>query len=95
LAQLGRGYALSGRTGDARKVLQELTELSHRRYVSAYNFALIHAGLGERDEVFRWLGKVEEDRSEWFAVINVDPRFDSLRSDGRFAAVLRSVGLAQ
>jgi serine/threonine-protein kinase len=93
LAQLGRGYAAAGRTADAREVLQRLRALSQRRFASAYLFALVHTGLGERDEAFRWLQKAEEDRSEWFALVNVDPRLDLLRSDPRFAGVLRAVGL--
>jgi hypothetical protein len=52
-------------------------------------------GLGEQDEAFRWLQKIEEDRSEWFAQINVDPRLEALHSDPRFASLLRSVGLAR
>ena len=94
LAQLGHMYAVSGRTADAHKVLQELEELSRRRYVSAYNIGVLHLGLGEKDEAFRWLQKVEQDRSEWFAAINVDPRLDALHSDPRFAGILLKVGLA-
>jgi tetratricopeptide (TPR) repeat protein len=95
LAQLGHVYGVAGRTADARKVLRQLTQQSRQRYVSAYNFAVLHAGLGERDEAFRWLQRVEEDRSEWFAAVNVDPRLDGLHSDPRFAGILRSVGLAK
>lgn len=95
LAQLGHMYAVTGRTAEARKVLRQLEELSRQRYVSAYNFAVLYAGLGERDQAFRWLQKVEEDRSEWFAAVNVDPRLDALHSDPRFAGILRSVGLAK
>jgi tetratricopeptide (TPR) repeat protein len=94
LAQLGHMYAVSGRTADAIKVLGQLQELSRRRYVSAYNIAVLYTGLGQKDEAFRWLQKVEEDRSEWFGGVNVDPRLDSLHSDPRFASILRSVGLA-
>jgi RNA polymerase sigma factor (TIGR02999 family) len=93
LAQLGHMYAVAGRTADARRVLRELAEISRKRYVSAYQFAVLHAGLGEIDEAFRRLGDVERDRSEWFASVDVDPRLDALHSDPRFAAVLRSVGL--
>lgn len=95
LAQLGRAYALAGRSADARKVLQRLTRMSRRRFASAYNFALIHAGLGERDKALDWLEKVEDDRSDWFTVLDVDPRLDSLRSDPRFEVVRRKAGLAQ
>ena len=95
LAQLGHAYAVAGRTADARKVLRQLTQQSRRRYISPYNFAVLYAGLGERDEAFRWLQKVEQDRSEWFAAVNVDPRLDALHSDPRFAGILRSVGLAK
>jgi tetratricopeptide (TPR) repeat protein len=93
-AQLGHAYAKAGRDSDARRMLDELKLLSTRRYVSAYSFALVHAGLGERDEAFRWLQKVEEDRGEWFAFAGVDPRLDPLRPDPRFADVLRKVRLS-
>ena len=93
LAQLGHIYALSGRTEEARKVLRRLQEISQRRYVSAYNIAVLYAGLDQKDDAFYWLRKVEDDRSEWFAAVNVDPRLESLHSDPRFATVLSSVGL--
>ena len=94
LAQLGHVYAVSGRTEAARKILSELKSLSRKRYVSAYDIAVLYAGLNEQDAAFSWLRKVDEDRSEFFAAVNVDPRFDVLHSDPRWAAVLRSVGLA-
>jgi tetratricopeptide (TPR) repeat protein len=93
LAQLGHIYAVAGRKADALKVLGQLTELSRRRYVSAYDIAVLHAGLGEPDQAFQWLQKVDEDRSEWFAAVNVDPRLYALHSDPRFADILRKVGL--
>src|SRR5207302_11021594 len=95
LAQLGHVYAVAGRTPDARRVLKQLMELTRKRYVSAYDMAVLYAGLGERDEAFRWLEKVEQDRSEMFAAVNVDPRLDALHSDRRWQAVLRSVGLGR
>jgi serine/threonine protein kinase/Flp pilus assembly protein TadD len=93
LAQLGHIYAASGRTADARRVLAQLEELRGKRYVSAYNIGVLYAGLGERDEAFRWLEQVEQDRSEWFAMINVDPRLEELHGDPRFAGILKKVGL--
>jgi Flp pilus assembly protein TadD len=93
LAQLGHIYASAGRTGEARRVLMKLAELSRRQYVSAYNFAVLYAALGDRDRAFQELAKVEQDRGEWFSYAGVDPRLDSLRPDPRFAGVLRAVGL--
>jgi eukaryotic-like serine/threonine-protein kinase len=93
LAQLGHIYAIAGRRADALKALRQLKELSRRRYVSVYEFGVLYAGLGERNEAFRWLERVGEDRSEFFAVVNVDPRLEVLHSDPRFRALRRAVGL--
>jgi serine/threonine protein kinase/Tfp pilus assembly protein PilF len=94
LASLGNGYAVAGRTADARKVLAELEEMSKQRYVSPYNNALIYVGLGEKDQAFVWLNKADEERNDYLVYIKVEPLFDSLRSDPRFADLLRRVGLA-
>jgi tetratricopeptide (TPR) repeat protein len=93
LAQLGHMYAIAGRNADALRVLTQLKELSRRSYVSAYEFGVLYAGLGDRNEAFRWLERVAEDRSEFFAMVNVDPRLDVLHSDPRFGALRRAVGL--
>jgi hypothetical protein len=52
---------------------------------------LIHAGLGQNDRAFEWLEKADEERSEYFPWLNVDPRLDSLRSDPRFLDLLRRI----
>ena len=95
LSNLGYTYAVEGRSVDAQKVLNELAELSKRKYVPAIRIAPIYAGLGERDVAFMWLEKSYEDRSigTIFTTINVDPRFDPLRSDPRFQDLLRRMNL--
>jgi serine/threonine protein kinase/Flp pilus assembly protein TadD len=94
LAQLGHIYAMAGRTADARRVLDQMKQIARKRYLSVYHFGVLYAGLGKPDEAFRWLDQVEQDRSEWFANINVDPRLEGLRPDPRFPRILRIVGLA-
>jgi hypothetical protein len=55
LGELGYGYAMTGRTGAARRIIKRLRELSKRRYGSAYAIALVYTGLGEKDQALSWL----------------------------------------
>jgi serine/threonine-protein kinase len=92
-AALGHLYALSGKQAEARKTIAELKELSSKRYVTAYDIAIIYAGLGENDQAFEWLDKALEERSSWLPYLGIEPRIDELRSDPRFKALLERVGL--
>ncbi len=93
VAALGHAYAVSGRRGEAQKVIEQLKELSKRRYVEPSYIVVIYAGLGEKDQAFEWLRKAYEERSFSMLYLKVDPRLDSLRSDPRFTDLLRRVGL--
>jgi tetratricopeptide (TPR) repeat protein len=95
LASLGHAYALAGQRDKAQKALDELREMSKKRYVSPYLIAVVYAGLGDKDQTFAWLEKAYQDRSFFLIWLNVEPRFDSLRDDSRFADVVRRVGLPQ
>ncbi len=91
LASLGHAYAASGRKAEARKILRELNRQSKHRYVSPYDRALIYTGLGENDQALAWLEKAEEENVPLHH-INVDQRFNSLRSDRRYQQLLRRIG---
>jgi len=99
LASLAHCYAVSGATTEAKKLLHELTEISERRYVSSYDLALIHSGLGQKEKCFEWLNRAYEIHDGWMIYITVDPRWQSLRSvdqlraDQRFKDIVRRVGL--
>jgi tetratricopeptide (TPR) repeat protein len=91
LGELGNAYALDGRGAEAQKVLDRLNQLSSQRYVSSMAMAIVYVGLGEKDKTFEWL---EKSFQEHFSVpIKLDPQFDSLRSDPRFADLLRRMNL--
>ena len=92
---LGHVYAVSGKTSEAQVMLNELKQLSEREYVPADGIALIYAGLGEKDQAFAWLEKAYGERSFNLAWLKVEPRWDGLRSDPRFADLVRRVGLPQ
>jgi hypothetical protein len=67
---------------------------SRRQYVSPEQLALIYASLGERDQAFAWLDRSFEARSAFLITgIQVLPDYDPLRSDPRFDALLRKIGL--
>ena len=91
---LGHAYAVSGRRTEALKVLDELRELSKRKYVSSYRVAAIHLGLGEMERAFEWLERAVEERDAWLVWLNVDPVLDALRPDPRFADLVERIGLA-
>ncbi len=93
-ATLGHTYAVAGKKDEARQVLASLKEPA-KRYVMPYAVARLYAGLKEIDQAFEWLEKAYQDRSLFLihAPLKVDPGFDPLRSDPRFAALLRKVGL--
>jgi eukaryotic-like serine/threonine-protein kinase len=90
---LGHAYAGAGDIEAARKMIAELTESTDGRYVSPYNVALIYAGLGETDKALPELEKAHEQRALFLAWINVEPLFDNVRSDPRFAELVRRIGL--
>jgi hypothetical protein len=81
-----------GNKTEALKVLDQLKDLSRRRYVSTYSFALVYLGLGDKDEALRWLQQSYQDRAGadigW---IRVDPLLDPLRGDPRFEALAEKI----
>ena len=93
VGSLGHVYAVSGNRAEAQKMLVELRERSKQRYVSPYNAALIHTGLGEKHQALMWLDKAREERDYRMIWLNVEPQFDSLRSDSRFTALVQRMGL--
>ena len=92
-AELGNAYAVAGKKPEALVILHELLQMSSQQYVSPYSIALVYAGLDQKDEAFRWLDKAYDERSVRLINIAVHPRFASLHSDPRFAALLQRIGL--
>jgi len=93
LGALGHVLAVSGRSAPAQEILVQLKRLSVKRHVSAFEPALVYAGLGRHQQALDWLEKAFEEQSAWMLHPKVDPRLDSLRSDPRFQSLLSRVGL--
>jgi serine/threonine-protein kinase len=92
-AELAHAYAVSGQKNEALKILATLQELSKTQYVSSYQIAAIHAGLGDKDKTFSWLEKAYDERSELMVNLKVDQRFDGVRSDPRFGELVSRLRL--
>jgi tetratricopeptide (TPR) repeat protein len=93
LMSLAYAYAVSGNRKEASKLFEELRKIAGKKYVSAYAFATVCVGLGDKDGAFAWLRKACEEYSGALPFLKVNPRFVGLRSDSRFHDLLRRVGL--
>jgi tetratricopeptide (TPR) repeat protein len=91
-AEYAHSLARAGKEDEARRLLNELLEQSKQRYVSAYHIATIYAGLAEQEKALDWLERAYEERADYLAYINVDPRLYHLHGEARFDALLVKLG---
>ena len=95
LGRIGYAYARAGKRDEAQKALAELGQRSEQSYVSPYTFATVYAALGERDKAFSLLQKAVDEGAAGQSFMKVDPVFDNLHPDPRFADLMRRIGLPQ
>ncbi len=93
LSLIGYTRARMNDRDGARRALEELLAREPARYVPPFNVAMIHNGLGERDETFEWLEKAYAQRDVRLTFLKVEKKWDPIRSDERFAALARRIGL--
>jgi serine/threonine-protein kinase len=93
VAFLGFAYATAGQKDKALEALDELDHLGRSSYVPAYHFAIVYAGLSDNDRAFEWLERAYDRHAVDLFTLKVEPMFDALRAEGRFADLLRRVGL--
>jgi TolB-like protein/Flp pilus assembly protein TadD len=84
--------AACGRRDEAREILTDLLARRDDEWITAYEIAIVHSLLGERDEAFRWLARAESEHAVGFAFVAVDPHLDALHDDPRFKELLRRLG---
>jgi tetratricopeptide (TPR) repeat protein len=85
--------ARAGRRSEALATLDQLQRIATPRDPSPFRIAYVYIGLGDRDRAFEWLQKAIEARDWQMGMLNVEPAFDVLRSDQRFATLVEHVGL--
>jgi eukaryotic-like serine/threonine-protein kinase len=94
-AGLAVTYARMGKTAEARAILREFLEMSNRQYISPEQVATIYAALGENDHAFEWLEKAYDARSAFLVTSYVSAAYDPVRTDPRFAELLRKMNLTK
>ena len=88
MAMLAHTHAIAGNRQQALALLETLREQARTRYISPYDIAVIHAGLGETATALEQLRLAYDDRSAWMVFLDVDPRLDGLRGEPRFAELV-------
>jgi serine/threonine protein kinase/tetratricopeptide (TPR) repeat protein len=93
VAAHAHALAMSGKKSEAERIVHELIERSRTTYVAAYEIAVVFMGLGDLEKTFEWLQHAVRERCTWLVHVGWDARFRPLRSDARFAAIVRAIGL--
>ena len=91
LAFLGFALGRAGQREEARRILGDVTDRSHREYVAPDIFAKILTGLGERDRAIGWLERAYEERAYGVIHLRSFPMYDALRGDPRFERLVEAV----
>ena len=91
-ASIAHALALSGKRPAAMDLLEKLSEAAKKGYVSAYEFAAIHMGLGDQTRALEWLQRAYDEHSGFMVYVHLDPRFKPLRTEARFRDLSDRVG---
>ncbi len=95
IGMLATAYAHAGRRTQALRLLGDLRRRRQTTYVPAGAFISTCLALGDYDQAFAWLERAYQEQSNILQVLKVDPFFDPVRGDPRFADLVRRVGLDQ
>jgi len=93
LENLAHVYAVSGKAGQARKLIDALVRMAKTQHVSPHQIAFIQVGLGEKSAALALLEMSFEQHVAPLAFLKVDPRWEPLREDPRFQQLLRALDL--
>jgi tetratricopeptide (TPR) repeat protein len=93
-ASIEEDFSKSGYNGVLQNWLDGMTEISKHGYVSSYDIAQIHARMGEKEKTLIWLEKAYDEHDSGLVSLGVDPLFNIVRSDARFHALLKRLGLS-
>jgi len=93
LQNLGYIYARTGRKSDAAQIINDLLQFSRQGYTVSYDLAIVYSGFGDNDRTLEWIEKAYEERVSWLRFIKTEPGWDYIRSEPRFIALMKKMGL--
>jgi adenylate cyclase len=94
LTEMRKAYAASGLSAYLRKQCEVMQlYLAGGKYQSPLRIAMAYAAAGDDGETLRWLEKAAEEHTPWLPELKVEPTWDAVRSDPRFIAILKKMGL--
>ena len=94
MIQLAMGYGFAGQKEKAQHFLRRLKKRAVTEYVDPTWFAGLYAAIGNKNAALDWIEKSYDERSPTATALLVDTRFNTLRSDPRYQAILGRMGLA-
>jgi Tfp pilus assembly protein PilF len=89
---IGYDKAVAGKRAEALAILNEF-ERREKSTVDPWAMSILNTALDRKDAAFEWLNRCRDERFIILGSISVDPVFDSLRSDARFAKLLQDLRL--
>jgi eukaryotic-like serine/threonine-protein kinase len=93
LSLLGHIYGRLRKRIEAEAVIKELQERYTKGDADGRDLAVVYAGLGDKDKAFSWIEKSFSDKSNFLAILRLEPSFESLENDPRWNDLLRRVGV--
>jgi TolB-like protein/Flp pilus assembly protein TadD len=95
LGHLGNVYARAGRTARAKELIAQIQKDVRKNGIGRYEIALVYAGLGDKQHAFQWLEDAYRAHDVGLVYLKVDPCLDPLRSDPRYADLMKREGLSR
>jgi serine/threonine-protein kinase len=86
-------FAGLGRRADAMRLLADMIKASRSRYIGAEGIAAVYVRLGDADNAFNWLDSAVVARSAYVLSLEADRKWDPIRGDPRFGALVQRIGL--
>ncbi len=88
-------FAVSGRRAEALQLIHKGEDLRKKIYVRPTTIAQVYAQLGDKEHALTWLETAYTERDGLLAFLNSQHVYRGYRSEPRFIALIRKIGLPE